>query len=59
MAWCRKVIKKHPVYPYDTQACHNGVIRETGFADDVHSLYIRVCTCLYHVRMEILILEGI
>ncbi len=25
------MIKRHPVYPYNI--CHNGVIRETGFAD--------------------------
>ena len=25
----------------------------------VRTLYIRVCTCIYHVRMEIVILEGI
>ena len=29
------MIKRHPVYPYDT--CHNGVIRETGFADGAAS----------------------
>ncbi len=43
----------------DVQTCLYHVYTNMYIPVYVHTLYICVCTCLYDVRMEIVVLEGI